>query len=243
MTIKAITFDFWSTLYKARSPDYIVERLQDLKKSLDRYNGYELTADQFQAAADAANRIWVQTWLEEQRTLPAAEWVDILLTELEISLAAEPLAEIILALETRILQERPIPAPNIEPVLVELSADYRLGVISDTGLTPARLLRQILREDGLLDYFAHLTFSGELGRSKPHPDTFLSTLQALDAQPAEAVHIGDLLQTDIAGARQVGMYAIQYTGINRDETELAINPDAVIADHTELKPLLKQWSA
>jgi putative hydrolase of the HAD superfamily len=148
------------------------------------------------------------------------------------------------------LEEPPEVVPDASAVLAELAADYRLAVISDTGLTPGRVLRQILEQDGLLPYFTHLTFSDELGRSKPHAEAFEATLAALNATPAEGVHVGDLLRTDIAGAQSVGMRGVQYVGVMRDEWSMSlahpspepVTPDAVIHAHTELPPLLARWN-
>jgi putative hydrolase of the HAD superfamily len=75
----------------------------------------------------------------------------------------------------------------------------------------------------------------------------LTTLDALGAAPTEAVHVGDLLRTDIAGAQAVGMRAVQYIGISQDQADglgdgRKITPDAVIRNHTELEPLLQRWN-
>jgi FMN phosphatase YigB (HAD superfamily) len=55
-----------------------------------------------------------------------------------------------------------------------------------------------------------------------------------------------LLRTDIAGAQQVGMRAVQYIGVSHDqanglENGRKIMPDAVIRSHEELEPLLRRW--
>ena len=152
-------------------------------------------------------------------------------------------------MENSLLNERPALVPEAKEVLVELSATYRLGLISDTGITPGRVLRQIMEEDGILDYFIHLTFSDEIGFSKPHPDAFLTTLKHLQVSPDQAVHVGDLLRTDIAGAKRVNMRAVQYIGITHDQEEVAppaletaVAPDAIIENHTQLFALLQDWN-
>ena len=43
--------------------------------------------------------------------------------------------------------------------------------------------------------------------TKRRRQPFTSTLRALNVQPREALHVGDRLETDIAGAHAVGMYA------------------------------------
>jgi FMN phosphatase YigB (HAD superfamily) len=248
LTIKAITFDFWATLYKTKTIDYTT-RLYQLKESVEQYTGNLFDLEQFQDAMKVARETWSQTWVEEYRTLTAGEWLEVVLDELEISLASAYWSEIISKLENSVLDDLPTLVPRAKAVLSDLAVDYRLAVISDTGLTPGRVLRQLMEKDKLTNFFTHLTFSDEVGRSKPHSRVFLTTLDVLAVEPQEAVHVGDLLRTDIAGAQGVGMRAIQYIGINHDKgtTSLAspetkIVPDEVIENLTELVPLLQRWN-
>lgn len=248
MPIKAITFDFWSTLYRSKSVDF-TERLVRLKTSVEQHSNVNFEFEQFKAAVQVARETWSRVWREEHRTISAEGWLQVMLDELSLSLQVEHLAELAVNMETSVLTELPTLQPDAKDVLAELSVDYALGVISDTGITPGRVLRQILAGDGILEYFNHLTFSDEIGRSKPHAEAFLSTLVGLTVEPEEAVHVGDLLRTDIAGAKAVGMRAVQYTGINQDgELDLPeapllqVTPDAVIANHHELKPWLQLWN-
>ncbi len=246
MPIQAITFDFWSTLYRGQTVDY-TQRLLTLKESVERGSGTTFSLEQFKAAVEIARQTWSRTWQQEHRTIDAAEWLDIILEELGTSMPDDDHFNIQTNLEESVLQEMPILEPAVKEVLAELAGRYRLGIISDTGITPGRVLRQILEQDGIIDYFDHLTFSDELGRSKPHPEAFLATLDRLQAVPAQAVHIGDLLRTDIAGAQGVKMRGVQYIGVSRDDGQDVppaigpVVPDGIISRHTELAPLLSQF--
>jgi len=120
------------------------------------------------------------------------------------------------------------------PRLVE--SGCRLGLISDTSLTPGRILRQYLAKDGLLEYFTALTFSDETGYPKPDPRMFTATLEQLRAEPEQAAHVGDTPRTDIAGAKALGMVAIRCAGaIDHPEPPPA---DFVIHDHREVLAIL-----
>jgi putative hydrolase of the HAD superfamily len=241
--ITTITFDFWQTLYISKPINYN-ERLQHLKADMEDGSGLVIEPTRFEAAVQVARDTWDRTWVEAQRTITADEWLSIVLNELDMSLKPAHFLKIQTGMENSVLSNTPTLVPEARTVLAKLSRQYRLGIISDTGLTPGRVLRKILAADQLLDYFTHLTFSDEVGRSKPHPDAFLTTLDALEAAPREAVHVGDLLRTDIAGAKGVGMRGVQYTGVNQDNhNNVSVTPDAVINSHTELEPLLEQWSA
>ncbi|MCG3211123.1 MAG: Phosphoglycolate phosphatase [Anaerolineae bacterium] len=249
MSINAITFDFWQTLYKNRPVDHSA-RLYQLKADIERGSGQSFTVEQIKAAVGVARDTWSRTWAIEHRTLSAHEWLTVMLAALETSIPATHLHDIETRMENSLLEVPPEPVTEIAAVLPALAARYRLGVISDTGLTPGRVLRQILETDGFAGYFTQLTFSDEIGRSKPHPDAFLITLDKLNAAPEQAVHIGDLLRTDVLGAQGVGMRGVQYVGVSRDDwsmgqaypPETEVIPDAVIASHTELLPLLARWN-
>jgi putative hydrolase of the HAD superfamily len=245
LTIKAITFDFWATLYQPKTVDY-TQRILRLKETIETHSNNTFEVEQFQSAVKVARESWSQTWLEEYRTITASEWLEILLLHLPAVLPPPLFQEIEAGLENSIFQDPPALAPKIKTLLPNLAKAYKLGVISDTGLTPGRVLREILSNDGILEFFSCLTFSDEVGRSKPHARPFLTTLNRLGVLPQEAVHVGDLLRTDIAGAKHTGMRAVQYIGINHDKetsTPANILPDAVIKNHMELKPLLQNWES
>jgi putative hydrolase of the HAD superfamily len=248
LTIKAITFDFWSTLYQSKTIDY-TNRLFQIKQAVEQRSGDTFDLAQFQAAVGVARETWKQTWQEQYRTLNAGDWLKIMLNELGVSLTPAHLSEIKTNLENSILDDLPTLVPEARAVLSDLSVDYQLAIISDTGLTPGRVLCKVLEKDNLIDYFAYLTFSDEVGHSKPHPQAFLTTLDTLGVKPQEAVHVGDLLRTDIAGAQNVGMRAVQYIGVSHDiganlpaSSKKRIIPDGVIKSLAELAPLLQGWN-
>ena len=238
--IKAITFDFWSTLYANKTEDY-AKRIGELKHLMEQASGETFLLKSFKEAIKTTRAIWNKVWVEEYRTLNAREWTAVLAEQLSVTLSTAGHERVKTYLEDSILDSLPTVVDGAKLALAELSSRYRLAIISDTALTPGRALRQILKQDELAFYFTHLTFSDELGHSKPHPNAFLSALEALSVAPREAVHVGDLLRTDVAGAQQVGMRAVQYVGVNRDDS-LDIEPDAVINCHSELEPLLARWN-
>jgi putative hydrolase of the HAD superfamily len=114
-----------------------------------------------------------------------------------------------------------LPAPNAgaAEILADLGGrGVRLALICNTGRTPGTMLRIVLARLGLSGFLSVLTFSDEVGLRKPHPEIFLRTLAALGVSPSDAVHVGDDVTTDIAGARKVGMRAVHLchpTGASR----------------------------
>jgi len=135
--------------------------------------------------------------------------------------------------------------PPLKPGALEavrtLSGRYRLGVISDTGITPGRVMRLYFQERGLLSHFTSLVFSDETGLCKPHPDVFRRALGELGAEPCEAVHVGDLLRTDVAGAKAAGLKAV-WVRSSQQDGETDAEPDYVIDSLHELPGIIEALS-
>jgi putative hydrolase of the HAD superfamily len=80
----------------------------------------------------------------------------------------------------------------------------RLAVVSNSNGSVARLLENL----GLARWLDVIVDSGVVGVEKPDPRIFHHAAAALDVQPAEAVHVGDLYSVDVLGARAAGARAI-----------------------------------
>lgn len=78
-----------------------------------------------------------------------------------------------------------------------------LGLISNWDIR----LRGIAKGLGLLDHFPIVKISSEVGARKPHPLMFEQAQAEAGVAPREALHVGDLLSEDIAGARKAGWHA------------------------------------
>ena len=205
--IKAITFDFWNTLYTAASYAHPLRRR--FLFELFAKHQIDVTLEQVDAAEDVARKFWNQAWRAEYRTPSAAEWVRVMLNELLIDLPPADFDALATCYDRSLLEANPGPTllDGAADTIRQLAQHYRLGVISDSGLSTGKTLREFLIRDQIIECFTQLSFSDEVGVSKPHPRIFHFTLDRLGAQPGEAVHIGDLTRSDIAGAKGVGMRA------------------------------------
>jgi putative hydrolase of the HAD superfamily len=130
-------------------------------------------------------------------------------------------------------------APGIGEALGELGTrGVRIGIVCDVGFSGGAALRELLAREGLLGHFGGWSFSDETGHYKPAPEAFEPALTALGAQPQEAMHVGDLRRTDIAGAAALGMRTVRYRGLH-DDAEAGPEADFVIASHSELVALIE----
>ena len=96
------------------------------------------------ASAEAHHKIWH----DEHRTLAAAERVGRILTHLGVSLPDEALAELVSSFEEGLLEHPPVLVAGAREALERLSERYRLGIISDVGFSPGRVLKYVLEQAG-----------------------------------------------------------------------------------------------
>ena len=68
--------------------------------------------------------------------------------------------------------------------------------------------RKKIADLGLAPFFDHVAIAGELGVAKPDPVMFHTVCLGLGCAPAQAVHVGDKLDTDAIGARDAGLGAV-----------------------------------
>jgi HAD superfamily hydrolase (TIGR01509 family) len=128
--------------------------------------------------------------------------------------------------------------PGARQLLEGLHAGgLRLGVVSNT-LQPGQYMDRALARRGLLKYFSTRTYSSDEGVAKPHPAIFRAALSAMGVPPTRALHVGDRLLADVAGAQSVGMRAVLIRVSERPETNQTIVPDACIDELSELPNVL-----
>lgn len=240
MAIRAVSFDFWNTLFTEQPGGYALykqSRLRLLEDALRDCGNF--TGAQLKAACHTESELHNQIWRTEHRTLATAERLGRILAHLEACLPEALMAEMVKAVEEGILERPPVLVEGARAALEHLAGRYRLGIISDVGFSPGRILKQILAANDLLDAFDSLVFSDEAGRSKPHRQVFEKTAAQLEAAPREIAHIGDLEFTDIVGAKQSGYRAIRFTGVTPMREGEITAADLVIADYALLPQLLE----
>jgi putative hydrolase of the HAD superfamily len=81
-----------------------------------------------------------------------------------------------------------------------------LAVVSNFDHTPT--VEDVLAASGIRERFETVVVSDAVGWRKPRPEVFQAALQAMDLSPHEAVFVGDTAESDVGGARQMGMDVI-----------------------------------
>jgi putative hydrolase of the HAD superfamily len=93
-----------------------------------------------------------------------------------------------------------VPYPDVVPALAALR-DHALVVVSNWDCS----LVDWLGPAGLLEHVQAVVTSAEVGVAKPGRAIFERALELAGAQPGDAVHVGDSLDKDVAGARAAGI--------------------------------------
>ena len=112
-------------------------------------------------------------------------------------------------------------------------ANIKMGLVCDTGLSPGRVIRTMLEDCGVSEYLEVLCFSDEVGVPKPGNEIFEKALAGLGVAPYEAIHVGDLKRTDIAGAHDIGMHTARFRGVHDDKSDAPDSP-IVLDRHEQL---------
>ena len=115
------------------------------------------------------------------------------------------------------------------PFFAALDKNLQLALLSNGNTHPQHL--------GIADYFDVIAFADDTHRPKPAADMFSHALMHTGCSPAEMIHVGDALDTDIAGANGIGATSVW---LNREgkENDTAIMPDYTITSLAELNALL-----
>lgn len=103
--------------------------------------------------------------------------------------------------------------PDAEPTLRHLKiGGYSLGLISNAPADTDRAVERL----GISKYLDSTVISGIVGYSKPNPEIFRIALDEVGVRPDEAVHVGDLYEADVVGARSAGIKGVL---IDRDGSQ------------------------
>ena len=241
--LEAITFDFWSTLVDGNiTPERTAERLSRLHMALVGA-GHACTPEELSTAFEKSlGRVGEEARETLQDVGPPGRWA-ALARELGVpdGLIAYEVVE--QAYEDITLTPLPEPMPHVHQAVAAMrDAGHRLGLICNTGMAGGRVLREVLRRHGLLDFFQVTVFSNEFGWAKPSPSIFHHTLEALGGiQPSAALHVGDLEELDVEGARRAGVHSALYAPDARGPIET--DADFIVYDWRNFAGLVAEFSA
>lgn len=210
--IRAITLDFWDTLYDGGNlPERLSLRQRAIGALLGAY-GLELPDHEVSRLYVASAREADRWWREEHRGYTTAERLHWMLER--AGSAPRPQCEHIAtacdAVDEALLRYPPPLLPGAADAVRMLAARVPLAIVSDTGFASGRAQDALLEQDELLGFFTATVYSMDIGHAKPRPEPFAAAVSALAiASPGDVIHVGDNERTDVGGALASGLRAIR----------------------------------
>jgi FMN phosphatase YigB (HAD superfamily) len=236
--IEAVTFDFWNTIATVPPGAMSAARERGVAAACASQD-VAVEAELLVEALQEVGLDWERSWAEGRHLHPT-DAAESLVRALGVEGAArEMVAEAFLGAGRDVELEFALGIGSCLAALRERG--LRLGIVCDVGFSGGELLRELLAAEGLLEHFDGWGFSDEVGHYKPAPQIFEAALGALAATPGEAVHVGDLRRTDVAGASALGMGTVRYRGMNREgDAEAGAEADFVVDSHDQLLEVLER---
>ncbi len=122
-------------------------------------------------------------------------------------------------------------------VLLKLYGKYKLGMVSNFAI-PECVIR-LLQQHDLYKFFDVVIVSGAVNKRKPNPVIFTEALSKLGVNACETVFVGDTVDADIKGPKELGMKTIYIDRRPQKELE-QIHPDHIIKRLSELPDAIKR---
>ena len=248
--ITAVTFDLWQTLLVDNRELGLTRtnaRLEGVRDILSA-NGEEFDAEHISEAYWECFRRCAAI-REELLDVSFPEQIDIFLEGISPGLGrrlgADALSDITRVYADSFLEYPPPAHADALAVLRSVhDMGLRIGMISNTGMTPGTTFRTYLSNTGMLGYFDTLTFSDEVKMAKPAREIFLLTLRQMHAIPAQTVHVGDSVRNDVAGAKLSGLKTVWITGFSErdDPQDPSTEPDETVGGLAEVVPAIRRLS-
>lgn len=210
--LRAITLDFWDTLYtSAVLPERVTLRQTALRRLLDAV-GAKATDEEirevYKASGDEAER-W---WREEQRGYTSAQRIRWMLERFHVERPedCEHVARACQEVDDALIAHPAPLLPGAKAAVEALASRFPLAIISDTGFASGAAQDCLLERDGIRPSFVATVYSSDVGHAKPRLEPFRAAIEALRiGRPDEVLHVGDIERTDVRGALAAGLRAVR----------------------------------
>ena len=240
--IDTVTFDLWNTLISnwpldnQRYGRVRVERIKRILKQNRREVSFDDLFQAYDKGFEKCKVIWRQNLdlsTEEQLKI----MFDLLEDENMKDIRANLMPKLVEAFVTPVLDEPPPVIDGARETLEQIKKEgYKIGLVCNTGRTPGKTIRILLEQLGMIGYFDFTTFSNEFRIRKPDPRIFLHTLNRLKSHPQNSLHVGDIIELDVLGAKNAGMLSVHFSPDHIPCQQIV--PDFTIRHLIELKEVL-----
>jgi len=144
-------------------------------------------------------------WKESENDEICIQYQEVLLAELGVKLPRDTILEILKEVNQ---MTRKITYALYDDVLPTLEKLKKPGIVLGLITNMYKGIDIVLHQLGLATYLDFVVTSAEAGADKPEPPIFLAALERAGVNASEAAYIGDQYETDVVGARGVGIKPI-----------------------------------
>ena len=199
------------------------------------------TFDQFRNCGFALLPGRWQQAVKQERNLTVADLLAEVLATLEVEPIENGLLEEAAKLYQQAICQQAWAVPDAAATLQQVKeAGYQIGLLSNTMFS-GKMHKADLTRFGLLDYFDHFLFSGDVGKWKPNADPFWQLMDEMGVGGNTAVYVGDDPASDVVGGRAAGMKTVYVKSTQRFHKPNGVEPDAEINQLGELIQILQKW--
>jgi putative hydrolase of the HAD superfamily len=209
--LRALTFDYWDTLYEGGAlPERVALRRTAVGALLGAY-GRALPEDRLRVLYEESGVEAERWWRDEHRGYHTHDRLRWILERAQVvpREGCEHVAAAADAGDNALLMLPPAMMAGAWRTLRTLRRRYALAVVSDTGFASGRAQDRLLEKDGARDFFDATIYSMDVGHAKPRAEIFQAAADALGLSPREILHVGDNERTDVRGALAAGFRAIR----------------------------------
>lgn len=237
MRVEAVLFDLFNTLVLLESDEvFYTPCLRRLHEFLAR-NGINIPFDDFKRVYfEVRNRLYAET----EKSLEEPHFnvrVSQTLQQFEYNLdASHPVVVgATMAFADELMHYVHLDADAVN-VLRKLHGKYKSGIVSNFAIPECA--SKLLDKFSLKGFFDVVVVSGAVNQRKPSPKIFEKALNALNLDASKVVFVGDMLDLDVKGAKNVGIRAILIERRHMERIE-NVKPDMVIKSLRELPVVLE----
>jgi HAD superfamily hydrolase (TIGR01509 family) len=209
--LRALTFDYWDTLYEGGAlPERVAMRRTAVGALLGAY-GRALPEAQLRALYEESGREAERWWSEEHRGYTTNDRLRWILERAAVK-PREPCEHVATAadaVDNALLMLPPAMLAGAWQMLRALRRHFTLAIVSDTGFASGRAQDRLLEKDAARAFFASTIYSMDVGHAKPRPEIFAAAVETLGVAPNEILHVGDNERTDVRGALAAGFRAVR----------------------------------
>ena len=203
--VKAVFFDFYNTLVRFWPP------LDEIQQASCKELGLTVTKPGIRQGYVIADEFMNEENAKEPLADRPQEEQDGFFAEYERRILKGAGVDVSLRLARQVWQiaiQVPKEFVLFDDVLPALDLLKNRGIILGVISNLRRDMDELCTHLGLAPYLNFSLTSAEAGAEKPDESIFLAALQRAKVSPAEAVHVGDQFQSDVQGAKAVGIIPV-----------------------------------